>query len=54
MKTQLSTLCQNRLFTALFFGLGVGWAMTEALNLGVGIAIGGGMALIMFQRERRR
>ena len=53
MKTHLTPLCSNRLFTAMLWGLGVGWAMVEAINIGVGIAIGGGMALVMMQRRRQ-
>ncbi len=50
MKNHLFVICRHRFLSAIMLGLGVGWAMSEAISLGVGIAIGGGMAIVLMQR----
>ncbi len=50
MKTMIQQFCRQRTMLALLGGLGVGWAMATAIDLGTGIAIGAVFALIVFQR----
>jgi len=52
MKNAITLVCRHRLPAAILSGVGVGWAMTEAINPGVGIAMGAGMALVMGQRRQ--
>jgi hypothetical protein len=50
MKSMVQQLCRQRVTFALLGGLGVGWAMTAAIDLGVGIAIGVVFALSFYPR----
>lgn len=52
MKTALKPLCRLRLFVAAVGGVGICWAMTASCGLAVGIAVGGGFALVLLQRDR--
>lgn len=53
MKNSLTFLCRHPWTAALLTGFGVGWAMTEAINLGVGVAIGVGVAASLLARSSR-
>lgn len=47
-----SRLCRSRWLMAAAPGLGVGWAMSVAVNPGVGIAVGGALAAILLTQRR--
>ena len=55
MKTSTSRftalMCRARFILAVACGLGIGWAMSASLGVGVSYAIGGGITVAMLARR---